>query len=822
VAGKLAKRSTRGLQVATAAARKVSEQKAAEHPVLGLQQTAGNDAVAELLRSMPAPGTKGRPGLDPRNRQAWSFLGGGNIRKKFPEEFQATLAAAPEAELAIEERLKRQGAPQGEEQLEAFESELRAKIRMRALGLMATHRASIEGRRDETRAAAAQGSKAGGKGPGGEKAATPTPDETAAAIRAAAAQVVKFEELTSELRDLERRIDIVRRQVLVSGRSEARIEAWVDELDAASRPYRSDAIRERWNQGMDDLVKARFPDAMAAPLWKLALALRSWRLRQIARTRAAIGQIYEAFPFFAQLGPSEIAAGKHADTPALMNAVDRAYARLLENVDEAIVAIGSGDIDPYDLPVAMAQVRADLPQSLHPAFERLMREHHTREFWKSMGLGLFQAVVVFVPVVGPAIAVGVGAAQWGVQLEGMLDRVVMAGASTTPEGTTLGVGAPGAFEWAMLGVDAILTAADFGPAVRELRAPAAGPRMRGGGPPVEEGELPTQRAAVEGEPRPKEPVRREPHERPPPPERPPPAGRPPLAETARVPVTQPTPAKRTRTKAEKRKQQAAEKERLHELEREEQRYAAGDRPDELRARQRELEERQATGAETKRAAKTTPERAGDVARAEAKNLLAKARAGEFRSWSTKRKRELLRRYTRLTRRANVDSDLVHRPVENKMVGDFYEALDMARDRKKWTGTQKTLVAGAPIQPGMKTKKPTSRTPAAAVRPDQEGQLVLPDGRVLRLSREQKMFRWLEPNAPEVKDPTAAARVAAGVRRELEGKTFNLRTGQTVVLRMPFDPDDAVREAMLTEFFKPGSPIREVVFGDRAIRNPAFP
>ena len=70
-----------------------------------------------------APGTGGRLGFDPRNRQAWAFLGGGNIAKRFPEEFEATLAAAPEAELAIGERLKAKPAPQGGEQFEAFEAE---------------------------------------------------------------------------------------------------------------------------------------------------------------------------------------------------------------------------------------------------------------------------------------------------------------------------------------------------------------------------------------------------------------------------------------------------------------------------------------------------------------------------------------------------------------------------------------------------------------------------------------------------------------------------------------------------------------------------
>jgi hypothetical protein len=826
VAGPVAKTSARALRFAAAQAQKAPvKQKAEDHPVVGLQQAAGNDAVTELLKSMDAPGTRGRKGFDPRNRQAWSLLGGGNIRKNFPEEFEATLAAAPEVKLAAEERVKRKGPPKEGEELESFEAELRTMIRMQALGLMAAHRATIEGRRDET-LAASRGKKSGAKSEdAGGGAAAPTAEETATAIRAAAAQIGKLEELKTELRGYERRIDIVRREVLVSGRSNATIEAWVEELGDATKAYRGDEITERWNNGIDALIKAGRPDAMAAPLWKLAMSLRSWRLGQIAATREAIGQFYDAFPFFAQLEPSKIAKGGYADTPKLMTGVETAFARLLDKVDDAIVEIGTGDIDPYDLPEAMAKVREELPENLLPAYERVMRNHQTREFWTGMGLGLFQAAVIFVPVVGPLIAAGIGVAQAGSHLESMLDRVVMAEASARPEGVTLGVGAPGAFEWAMFGVEAIMAAVDLGGAIKGLRASAAefGMKRR---PPASEERPPTKRSTREEPPEPHEPppsARKEQAPREKAAKEDVGAARKQTPEETRIPREEdPAPTKRQKNKAEKRKEHAAEKERLRELEREEQAYEAGERPDEPSARERGREEGRATGRASKKAAKLTPEEAADAARKEVESMLAQARNGEFRSMSPANKRKVLKKFLRNAREAKLDTDLARRTAENKMVGDFYEALDLSGDTAKWTGTQKTRVAGGPKQSDMRTKKPTSRTPAAAVRPDQEGQLVLPDGRVLPISRDQKMFRWLDSNSPQAKTPAEAAKIAGDVRREMANKAFNLRTGDSVVIRLPFDPDPAVRAAMEEQFFKPGSPIREVVFGDRAVRNPAFP
>lgn len=134
--------------------------------------------------------------------------------------------------------------------------------------------------------------------------------------------------------------------------------------------------------------------------------LVKWRESQIAGVDSSIATLYQHFPMFKTLDAKQ--------------AVVRAYDELLNDVDEAIVQIGSGDIHSFDLPQAVKLTKQGLPANIQTEFDRILRGHEVTQFWKTMGLTLAQVAAVFIPVVGPAIAVGIGLVATGIEIESLL------------------------------------------------------------------------------------------------------------------------------------------------------------------------------------------------------------------------------------------------------------------------------------------------------------------------------------------------------------------------------------------------------------------
>ena len=196
-------------------------------------------------------------------------------------------------------------------------------------------------------------------------------------------------------------------------------------------------------------------------------------------------------------------AGKPPDDQTLLASVRTSFDRLLNNTDEAIAKVGSGDVHPLDLPGAVAAARTGLPEALRPELDRLKQEHEVAKFATEMILALGMAVLTgltgglagiglaaYATATGAAAA-GIGVAQLGAQLKDMLDRQTLAAASTSPDASLLGISAPSLFEWTMFGVSAVLTAADLAALARELgtfkpafkeepRVPAGGGEPPGG------------------------------------------------------------------------------------------------------------------------------------------------------------------------------------------------------------------------------------------------------------------------------------------------------------------------------------------------------
>ncbi len=407
------------------------------------------------LRSVRTP-------LDPTNPAAWSLLGSGNIKKSFPEEFEAALGAAPAAGMKAQEEILGAGSPRTEEQSDVFERRLRRLVRMTALGLMASHRATMEGKRDDLMSRLNRSPATARRAPGsGGQEAHADQAKTLQDIRTAAQNITFLDQLKEELEGYRDTFDSLEGGVLTQMRTESRVEGWLERMRASTVQYASPAIVDYFNERIMTLGRMRDMNLMGAALSIMARYLKDWRQRQIDGVNVGLYHLHEAFPFFAELDPEQVSKGKYASDNQLTEGVGEAFNDLMKKIDDAIIEIGSEDIHPFDLPEAVQLVKKDLSPELQQSMETVLRHRQTVKFWTSMGLTLLQTLLIFVPVVGPFLAAGLGAATLGADVEDMLDRYSLSQASQQPDKGMLGVGAPGKLEWALMAVQAALTIADL-------------------------------------------------------------------------------------------------------------------------------------------------------------------------------------------------------------------------------------------------------------------------------------------------------------------------------------------------------------------------
>jgi hypothetical protein len=197
--------------------------------------------------------------------------------------------------------------------------------------------------------------------------------------------------------------------------------------------------------------------------------LEELRTKQIFGVEQAISAFYEKYPMFAILEPEDVVGKKYGSDNTLIADAQAAYNDVIAKVDAAIGDIAGGSPHPFDMPKAVQVTRESLPEAGQKALDEAKQDHEVKRFWLTMALTLLEAVVVFIPVVGPAIAVGIGVGLVGSQLADMLERVRIARASANPYKATVGVAEPTAFEWVMVSVGAILTAVGAAAVFRSLR-----------------------------------------------------------------------------------------------------------------------------------------------------------------------------------------------------------------------------------------------------------------------------------------------------------------------------------------------------------------
>ncbi|WP_018353268.1 DUF4157 domain-containing protein [Longispora albida] len=454
-----------------------------------------------------------RKPMDPANTHTWDWYDSEEHRKKY--DYLGTLNAAPGAAQAAAASFENQAPPATDEERAAFEKRALTLVRLTALSQVGEHRRALEARKADFLAmvSAAQAgpeaeSKAGGT--------STTSKDLAAAVRAAAKAATELGELKKTLTGLR---DTARRAVRVNGGPDT-LPAEMQTLWDSAQPHSAPDVLPRVLMARHQMTAPGLSwGSKKVVLMDLGRDLGKLRERQIGGTDAALGLVYRDFPFLAELKASWILTGKsHAGTAAtagkglaasaitlpvlapvagyllhyaykadvmpgeqaLFAAVTSSFDKLLGNTDEAILKIGSGSIHPLDLPGAVAATRGRMPAALKAAFDQLSKDREVAKFAVEMVMALGIAVLTgltgglaglgFAAAAAAtgAVAAGAGAVQVGEQFKSMMDRQVLSSAAANPEKTLLGVGAPGMFEWTMLGIAAVLTAVDLATVARQL------------------------------------------------------------------------------------------------------------------------------------------------------------------------------------------------------------------------------------------------------------------------------------------------------------------------------------------------------------------
>lgn len=428
---------------------------------------AGNQASLTAGQSASAmPFARPEHAIDPASNYYWERFGESEYLRA--EYFDITLAAAPGDYLNSKAELEANGPPSREPEMARFASRLKVLVRLMALSLMATHRATMEGR--QTEVLKALDDKGTGKGTGAVNARS----ETVAMVLQAADHIRELDEIKLALIDSRVALSGMASRALHESRMSADdVEGYLVDIRESITPFLDDEGRERFNYTIERFGSpgsARDPNARRmtpAALWGLTRDLAAWRQRQINVVAGQLYQLHETFPFFAKVGAKDVL---QSNSEAQVAAQARAgYAELLAAIDTAIVEVGSGDIDAFDLPEAVKLTIQDLPPALQSAARRVIAHHRTVQFWKSMGLAGVQLAIAFIPVVGPFIAAGIGAVQFGADLESMLDKSALAAASNQPGRGVLGVEGPNTGDWAMMIAAAALTIADLRAGVKVAR-----------------------------------------------------------------------------------------------------------------------------------------------------------------------------------------------------------------------------------------------------------------------------------------------------------------------------------------------------------------
>lgn len=419
--------------------------------IVKLQGIIGNQAVQRLLRESRVNERGQIIQRDPPTAEAVGLPSEAESDRN-PEAMGEYLSPQAGRALELEQRLA-QANPQTDEERAALRNDLERLVRLNAIAMMASHRAHITNSRNELLNRRTRQ----------EAAAQPSDRSTTAfaEMRLAARLATQLNAKLEELETHRNHMHYARSHAIRGETDDA-----MEEMNEHAPQYMTEDVRSALRESFNSAQQTGSYNLFAIGASQYLL---NWRNQQVFGVRQGISKVYEQFPVFAQLDAEDVAGGDYESDQQLIQAIEQSYTSILGDVDDAIRDIATNDIHPFDLPKAVEVTRQGLPQPITQALNQAMEQREINRFWLNMGLTFLEALIVFIPVVGPVIAVGMAAAQVGMNLEDMLDRLSQAEAATDPFESPTGVQEPGAFEWTMLGVQAALTAFGAVQVFRSLR-----------------------------------------------------------------------------------------------------------------------------------------------------------------------------------------------------------------------------------------------------------------------------------------------------------------------------------------------------------------
>jgi hypothetical protein len=390
-----------------------------------------------------------------------------------------------------------------------MEARINALIRLDAVSMVGAHRKELLDRKQKFEAMIAA-PQPGGDAQGVTE--TERKADTVKTIQTAAQAVVTLHALKDKLQALQ--VDIQGAVRVNAGPETIGEELATLERDAYPDPPKNLAV---WVQSTKEGMQGVAWGTKKVQLMELRNNLANFRQTQINGIDLSLANFYDDFPFLADLSADKIMTGhdwskatrsmvasglaslispilgpfasslltgadQKLDDETLLKEVSASFDRLLERTDEAIVEVGSGGINPLDLPGAVSAARGALPPPLQAALDRMKQDHEVTKFAIDMALALGIAVLTGVTggaallgAAGWAAAAGAGAAGLGaVQLarqgKDLVERQTIGAAATNPQGELLGVSAPNTLEKAMFAVGVILTAVDLAGVAQEIRS----------------------------------------------------------------------------------------------------------------------------------------------------------------------------------------------------------------------------------------------------------------------------------------------------------------------------------------------------------------
>ncbi|MBD2514979.1 hypothetical protein H6G93_08135 [Nostoc sp. FACHB-973] len=332
-------------------------------------------------------------------------------------------------------------AEQQEEQIEQL-------IRLNAIGLMASHKATVAGRRDAMLSNRE-----------GESRVQP--------LRDAAANIHRLENTKEQLEEYLSNLRVIESNALLQRGDLGEI---LDELALSSNRIMPSEIRQSMIERYQTALESNSADTMWLFVYGSASYMQQMRQQQIEAVTASLSLFFQNFPVFSQLDAEDVVDGDYENDQALEMEAQESFAEVLLTINDTIRDIHSGDISPLDMPEAVRITRNELPPPLQTVLDEMKNSHEQFDFWLNMGLTAAEILLAFVPIIGPALALTVGAANLAMQGEEIMDQMQMVEAGANPYGDNpLGVTGPSAFEQTMFGLTAILTAVGAGSVVQSLR-----------------------------------------------------------------------------------------------------------------------------------------------------------------------------------------------------------------------------------------------------------------------------------------------------------------------------------------------------------------